>query len=170
MVQVRDLTELTVKDLWQEVKGEEEDWWGGLRAETARLVKRLLESAMDEEILEHVRVRRYQRSDVRSGRRNGYRRRNLLTEFGLLDTIRIPRDREGSYRPGVIPRYKRWQQRVDRLVREMFLSGVSTRRVEEVVKPLLGEGISAQTVSRITRSLDHDVNLYHRRSLEDSYQ
>jgi len=168
MVQVKDLTELTVEDLWQEVKGEN-DWWGDLKAETRNLVKRLLESAMDEEILEHVRVRRYERSDVRRGYRNGHRCRSLLTEFGLLESIRVPRDREGDYRPGVIPRYERRQRRVDRLVREMFLSGVSTRRVGEVVRPLLGEGVSAQTVSRITRSLDHEVNLYHRRRLDDSY-
>ncbi len=38
MVQIRDLTELTAKDLWQEVKGEEKDWWGELKEETARLV------------------------------------------------------------------------------------------------------------------------------------
>jgi putative transposase len=168
MVQVRDLSELKVKDLWREVKGEDE-WWGDLKGETTKLVKKLLESAMDEEILEHVRVRRYERSDTRRGYRNGYRRRSLLTEFGLLDAIRVPRDREGSYRPEVIPRYERRQRQVDRLVREMFLSGVSTRRVEEVVRPLLGEGISAQTVSRITRSLDHDVNLYHQRFLGDGY-
>jgi transposase-like protein len=105
MVQVRDLTELKVRDLWREVKGEDE-WWGDVKGETARLVKRLLESAMDEEILEHVRVRRHERSDTRRGYRNGYRRRSLLTEFGLLDAIRVPRDREGSYRPGVIPRYE----------------------------------------------------------------
>ena len=93
MVQVKDLTELTLGDLWQEVK-EEEDWWGELKVETRNLVKRLLESAMDEEILEHVRVRRYERNDVRRGYRNGYRRRSLLTEFGLLEWIRVPRDRD----------------------------------------------------------------------------
>lgn len=124
---------------------------------------------MDEEILEHVRVRRYELSDIRGGYRNGYRRRSLLTEFGMLGTIRIPRDREGSYRPGVIPRYQRRQRRVDCLVREMFLSGVSTRRVEEVVRPLLGGGISPQTVSRITRSLDQEVSRYYRRHLDDGY-
>ena len=138
MVQVGDLTELTLRDLWREVK-DENDWWGELKGQTMRLVKRFLESAMDEEILEHVRVRRYQRSEVRRGYRNGYRYRSLLAEFGLLEEIRVPRDREGSYRPGVLPRYRRRQRQVDRMVREMFLSGVSTRRVQEVVTPLESE-------------------------------
>jgi putative transposase len=168
MVMVKDLTELTVKDLWKEVKGEE-DWWDDIKAPTLRLVKRLMESAMEAEILEELRASRYRRSHLRRGYRNGYRHRSLLTEFGLLEKIRVPRDREGSYQTGVIPRYQRRQQQVDRLVREMFLSGVSTRRVEEVVRPLLGDGLSAQTVSRITRSLDAEVHRYHHQRLEDNY-
>jgi putative transposase len=168
MVQVKDLTELTLRDLWQEVKGED-DWWGDLKGQTMRLVKRLLESAMEEEILEHVRVMRYRRSNMRRGYRNGYRYRSLLAEFGLLEEIRVPRDREGSYQPRVLPRYQRRQRQVEVMVREMFLSGVSTRRVQDVVVPLLGEGVSAQTVSRITRSLDEEVRRYHCRRLDDNY-
>jgi putative transposase len=52
----------------------------------------------------------------------------------------------------------------------MFLRGVSTRQVETVVGPLLGTGISAQTVSRITRSLDAEVARFHRRPLADAYR
>ncbi len=55
-------------------------------------------------------------------------------------------------------------------MREMFLSGVSTRKVEAVLEPLLGVSLSAQTVSRITRSLDGEVQCFHTRSLEDRYQ
>jgi transposase-like protein len=165
MAEVKDLTELAVRDLWREVKGEEE-WWGDIKAPTLQLVKRLLESAMEEEILEHVGVRRHERSEGRRGRRNGCRCRDLLTEFGLLDRIRVPRDREGSYRPGVLSRR---QRQVDQMVREMFLSGVSSRRVQEVIRPLLEEGFSAQTVSRITHSLDAEVRRYHGRPIQDGY-
>ena len=56
------------------------------------------------------------------------------------------------------------------MVREMFLAGVSTRRVQEVIEPLLGDGVSAQTVSRICRSLDAEVQRYHRRELDDCYR
>jgi transposase-like protein len=69
----------------------------------------------------------------------------------------------------VLPRYQRRQESVNRLVQEMFLSGVSTRKVREVVEPLLGAGVSAQTVSRVTRSLDAQVRCYHRRPLADHY-
>lgn len=169
MVQVKDLTEVTVRDLWQEVK-EEEDWWGDLKQETLRVVQRLLEGAMEGELLERLRAGRYRRTALRRGYRNGYRTRSLLTELGLVEQLRVPRDRTGQYQPTVLPRYQRRQEKVNRLVREMFLCGVSTRKVQEVVEPLLGAGVSAQTVSRITRSLDAQVRHFHQRPLGDHYQ
>ena len=169
MVQVKDLTELTLKDLWREVK-EEDGWWGDLKVQALGVVKRLLEGAMEEEIMEQLRVDRYRRDKLRRGYRNGYRYRNLLTGFGLLDEVRVPRDREGIYQPAVFERYQRRQERVNRLVREMFLLGVSTRKVQEVLSPLLEEPISAQTVSRIAKSLDAEVRRFHERSLEDGYR
>jgi len=126
---VKDLTQLTVEDLWEEVK-DEEDWWGDLKDETLRLVKSLLESTMDEEIIAQLQVARYQRSGLRHGYRNGHRYRSLLTEFGLLDRIKVPRDRQGIYQPGLIKRYQRRQGQVNEMVREMFLQGVSTRKVQ----------------------------------------
>jgi len=169
MVQVKDLTEVRVRDLWREVK-DEEDWWGDLRKESLGVVQRLLEGAMEGELLEQLWAGRYRRTELRRGYRNGYRKRSILTELGLLERLRVPRDRDGQYQPTVLPRYQRRQEGVNRLVREMFLSGVSTRKVREVVEPLLGAGVSAQTVSRITRSLDGEVKRYHRRPLADHYR
>ena len=169
MVQVRDLTEATVRDLWEEVKDEDE-WWGDIKDITMRGVKRLLESAMEQELLEELYAGKYRRTELRRGYRNGYRYRGLLTELGPVEHIRVPRDRDGTYRTRVLPRYQRRQKRVNRMVRQMFLAGVSTRRVEEVIKPLLGEGVSAQTVSRICRSLDAEVQRYHARPLLGYYQ
>ena len=124
---VKDLTELKLSDLWREVKSDE-DWWGDLKGETLRVVKRLLESYMEEELLEQLRAGRRRRTKLRRGYRNGYRQRSLLTELGLVQHLRIPRDREGYYRPCVIKRYQRRQETVNQLIRESFLAGVSTRR------------------------------------------
>ena len=169
MVMVKDLTELTLKDLWKEVKTGS-DWWGGVKREVLMLVKRLVEETMEEEIVEQLRVARYERGSLRRGFRNGYRYRSLLTDFGLVDVIKVPRDREGVYAPGVIERYQRRQDRVNDLVRQMFLSGVSTRRVQEVLAPMLEAPLSAQAVSRITRSLDAEVRRFHERRLVDFYE
>ena len=167
MVQVRDLTELKVRDLWREVK---EDFWEEVSTETLRLVRRLLEGSLEEEQVAYLQATWYQRSPDRRGYRNGYRRRNLLTRWGLLEGLRVPRDRGGSFQPQVLGRYQRRQDEVDVAVRELFLRGISTRQVEAAVQPLMGEGISAQTVSRICRSLDNEVARYHRRPLVDAYR
>jgi transposase-like protein len=169
MVQVKDLTEFKVSDLWREVK-DEEDWWGDLKEESLRVVRRLMESAMEEELLEQLRAGRYRRSRLRRGYRNGYRQRDLLTEMGMLEHLRVPRDREGQYQPTIIPRYQRRQEKVNGMVREMFLQGVSTRKVEAVLKPLLDSPLSAQSVSRIARSLDLEVKRYQKGPLADHYR
>jgi len=168
MVLVKDLTELTLGDLWKGVK--EEDWWEGVRGDVLAIVGRLLEGTMEEEIIEQLRVAKYERGTKRRGYRNGYRYRSLLTDFGLLDVVRVPRDRGAEYQPRVFERYQRRQDRVNGLVREMFLCGVSTRKVEEVLAPILECPLSAQSVSRISRSLDAEVRRFHERKLEDVYQ
>jgi hypothetical protein len=86
MVQVKDLTEVRVRDLWREVK-DEEDWWGDLKEESLRVVRRLMESVMEEELLEQLRAGRHRRSGLRRGYRNGRRQRSILTELGLLESF-----------------------------------------------------------------------------------
>jgi transposase-like protein len=169
MVQVKDLTELKLEDLWREVKWDEEDWWGDVKQETLRVVKRLLESVMEEELLEQLCAGRYRRTKLRRGYRNGYRSRTLLTELGLVENLRVPRDRDGEYQPTVVVRYQHYQKRVNGLIRECFLAGMSTRRVGEVLAPILGEAPSPQTVSRVAQSLDAEVRRFHHRPLADHY-
>ena len=168
MVKVKDLTELRVEDYWKEVKGED-DWWGDIKPEVMRALKLVFESALDEDIEGQIKAGKYRRTELRRGYRNGYRYRSLLTEFGLIENLKIPRDRDGIYQPEILARYQRRQQAVNRLVREVFLAGVSTRRVGEVLAPVLGEKISPQTVSRIATSLDNEVRRYHSQFLWDIY-
>jgi putative transposase len=178
VVLVKDLTELTLEDLWKGVKADTDtvsassadDWWEGVRQDVLVVVERLLEGTMEEEIIEQIRVAKYERGKMRRGYRNGYRYRSLLTDFGLLDVVKVPRDRDGEYQPRVLERYQRRQERVNGLVREMFLCGVSTRKVQEVLAPILGCPLSAQAVSRITRSLDGEVRRFHEQTLADHYQ
>ena len=71
MHQVKDLTKLTVKDLWQEVKSEEE-WWGEINERVLGMVKLILERSLEEELLEFLQASRYVRTELRRGYRNGY--------------------------------------------------------------------------------------------------
>ena len=169
MAEVKDLTDLTLKDLWHEVKSEEGDFWEDLKGPILGGIKVLTETAMDSELLEQLQASRYQRTEIRKGSRNGYRCRTLLTQYGWLE-LKIPRDRGGKYQPEFIRRYQQRTAEVDNLVREAFLSGVSTRQVGKVLAPLWGKEISPQTVSRIVSSLDSAVKLFHARFIMDDYQ
>ena len=167
-IRLRRMTELKLSDLWREVKSED-DWWGDLDAEALRVVKRLLEVCMEEELMEQLRAGRYRRTEFRRGYRNGYRHRNILTKLGLVERLRVPRDREGHYQLTVIEAYQRRPETVNQLIRECFLGGLSTRRVGEVLAPMLGQALSPQTISRVARSLDEEVARFHRRPLVDVY-
>ena len=168
MVMVKDLTQLTLNDLWKEVK-DEEDWWGDINERVLGMVKLILEGSLEAELLEELQVSRYKRSSARRGYRNGYYQRNLYTMYGVIKSLRVPRARE-NYDSKILPHYQYRQEEINGMVRSMFLAGVSTRRVGEILTRIKGENISAQTVSRIALSLDAEVDRFHRRVLNDSYQ
>jgi len=142
---------------------------GDVKQETLRVVKRLLESAMEEELLEQLCAGRYWRTKLRQRYRNGYRPRSLLAELGLVERLRVPRDRDGEYQPTVVGRYQHYQKKVNGLIRECFVAGMSTHRVGEVSAPVQGEAPSPQTVSRVAQSLDAEVRRFHHRPLTDDY-
>lgn len=169
MVQVKDLTDLTLEDLWREVKWQSEDWWEEIEKRQLMAVKMILESSLEEELLAQLQASRYKRTESRRSYRNGHYERNFSTKYGVIKALRVPRARE-SYPSEVLPRYRRRQEQVDKMIREMFLSGVSTRRVGEIMNTVRGEKVSPQTVSRVLRSLDREVQLLWRRPLADIYQ
>ena len=154
--------ETNIAGWWREVK---EDFWGDVKAETRRLVKLLLEEAMKEELVGYTQAEWHQRTGQARPYRNGCYTRALSTELGAIPDLRVPRSRDGRFRSTVLPRYQRRQPAVNGLLRDVFLAGVSTRRVGEVVQPVLGVRWSATTVSTVTKTLDAAVYQYQRRPL-----
>jgi transposase-like protein len=168
MVSIKALDSLTPADLWREVPLEEE-FWEEAGQRQRRLLKVLLEGVLEEEQVQLLAAGRYRRVETRRGYRNGFYERDLVTQIGIVTGIRVPRCRTGSGGSGsqVFTRYQRRQAQVDGLIRDVFLAGVSTRRVGETLQAVLGEPVSAQTVSRVARSLDREVERFHRRLLAD---
>jgi transposase-like protein len=109
----------------------------------------------------------FRRTEDRRGHRNGFYERDLATQIGIVAAIRVPRARSRSVERSVFSRYQRRQAQVNQLIREVFLAGVSTRRVGETLEALLGERVSPQTVSRVARDLDREVARFHSRFLSD---
>ena len=166
MTSIKAVDCLTPADLWREVPLEQEVR-EQVRDRQRRLLKALLEEALEEEQLELLAAGRYRRVESRRGYRNGFYERDLATQIGIVTAIRVPRVRQGRADHQVFSRYHRRHAEVDELLREMFLAGVSTRRVGETLEAMLGERVSAQTVSRVVRSLNWEVERFHRAPLAD---
>ena len=153
--------ERILKEWWSEVK--ENFWEKDAKVHVKMLLKELMEQTMEEEIEQIIRVEE-------APYRNGYYSRTLVTQFGRIEGIQVPRLRSGWFKTSVFQRYKRYQNVVEDLIEGIFLAGVSTRRVGKAVSKLLETDVSAGTVSRITRRLDAKVSLFHKRSILDEYQ
>lgn len=156
-----------LKKLW---KGVKEDFWGDLKKEQQQMVKALLEGSMEEEIKELIGSNPWEHNLNRTGYRNGHYLRSLITSIGEIRDLRVPRVREGGVEFKAIEKYQQRTREVDRLIKEIFLQGVSTRRVEEVLEPLLcKDAVSPTTVSNITKALNREVFKYHNRKIKDEY-
>lgn len=134
-----------------------------------RGLKRLFEGAMKAEVRGYLKAQRYERTRERVDYRNGYRHRNLVTRFGLLKDIVVPRTERGGFQTILFRRYQRRWEKVNQFIREIFIGGVSTRAVGWVMRSLLDKAVSASTVSSITKELDNEVHKFHKRALQDEY-
>jgi putative transposase len=124
---------------------------------------------MREELSMFLQAQPYQRDEQRRGQRNGYYQRDLVTQAGRLEDLRVPRDRAGQFQSRVFERFDRYEPEVRTAILEMFIAGVSTRKVERVTQPLLEVAPSASTVSRIAQSLDAEWQAWRTRPLESHY-
>jgi putative transposase len=167
MQRLKALDELTPADLWREVPREDGEFWSDARERQLHLVKTLIQGALEEEMTLLLGAGRYRRTEVRHGYRNGFYERDLATQIGIVTAIRVPRARGEPVEHSVFSRYQRRQEQVNDVIRNVFLAGVSTRRVGETLEALVGERVSAQTVSRVARSLDREVVRFHQAPIAD---
>jgi putative transposase len=165
---VKTLPELKVSDLIREYKSSFVDTWEGLDKAAKDFKKQLIEKALEVERTELLLCRSYERADKRTDYRNGYWTRYLILKDGRLE-VKMPRIRGFGYESAVICRYQQRTKDVDAALLRIFLYGASTRLTGQALRPLVGEAVSAQTVSNIAKSLDGAVRRYHRRKLEDKY-
>src|SRR5918912_803835 len=128
-------------------------------------VRLLAQQLMELEVSQHLGAERYERSPERTGERNGYRERSWDTRVGTID-LRVPRVRDGSYYPVLLEPRKRAERALVAVVREAYVQGVSTRRVDDLVRALGMEGISKSQVSRLCAELDAEVERFRSRRLE----
>ena len=132
------------------------------------LLKESLQEVLAAEMTETVGAGLGERTAVRTGYRSGYYSRGLVTRIGKLE-LRVPRDREGRFSTELFDRFQRSEKALVSALAEMYVQGVSTRKVKAVTEELCGHTFSASTVSRINKSLDGLLRRFAQRRLDEAY-
>ena len=146
---------------WKEMLAEQPDF---LRPLVQELVQQALEAEMDET----VGAAKSERTGTRVGYRSGYYGRTLITRVGKLE-LRVPQDRQGRFRTEIFERYQRSEKALVSALSEMYVQGVSTRKVKAITEELCGHEFSASTISRMNQSLDKELEKFAKRRLEEPY-
>lgn len=137
----------------------------GDRVRTA--AETIYQALIEAELTDTIGAALHERTDTRTAQRNGHRVRTLTTTAGDLE-LRIPKLRTGSFFPSLLERRRRVDQALFAVVMEAYLHGVSTRKVDDLVKALGADtGISKSEVSRICADLDTQVSAFRDRSLSE---
>ena len=132
------------------------------------LLQGMLQELLEEEMNHAIGAASHERSPGRQGYRAGYYSRQLITRVGSLE-LRIPRDRHGKFSTELFERYQRSEKALLSTLAEMYVQGVSTRKVKAITEELCGYEFSAGTISNINKTLDVQLEAFATRALERSY-
>lgn len=130
----------------------------------AQMIEEVLNQILEAEVTEHLKAERYERTEERTGYRNGYRLRTLYLRVGPV-TLRVPQLRDGSFSSAIFRRYQRSEQAFVLGLMEMYVNGVSTGKVKRITEQLCGVSFSRSTVSQLCMELDAKVRKWNERRL-----
>lgn len=131
-------------------------------------MKKALQQVLEAEMEEALQAGKGERSDSRLGYRSGYYTRSLVTRVGKLE-LRVPQDWSGHFRMEVFERYQRSEKALVASLMEMYVQGVSTRKVKAITEELCGHEFSASAVSSMVKRLDEKLEQFAQRRLEEAY-
>jgi transposase-like protein len=145
-------------------------WQEGLGGEDflRELVQRTVQQVLEAEMTSFLGAESYQRNDVRRGWRNGFKPRTLKTRVGELELM-VPKDRDGQFQTELFERYQRSEKAFVAALLQMYIEGVSTRKVTAITEALCGLEVSKSQVSALTQKLDAEVAEWRMRPLSDEY-
>jgi putative transposase len=132
------------------------------------IVKKTVQECLETEMTDTLNAAKCERNKGRSGYRSGYYERSLVTRVGKLE-IRVPQDREGKFSTELFERYQRSEKALVSTLIEMYVQGVSTRKVKVITEELCGHEFSASAVSRFNKNLDETLKTFAERPLEETY-
>jgi putative transposase len=132
------------------------------------LIQAVLQEVLETEMDEALQAGKHERSADRLGYRSGYYRRGLVTRVGQLE-LRVPQDRQGHFSTAVFERYQRSEKALVAALAEMYVQGVSTRKVKAITEELCGHAFGADSISQINKKLDGELQRWAQRQLDEEY-
>src|SRR5512147_794072 len=132
------------------------------------LVKEALEQVLQSEMTEFLGAGPGERTEGRNGYRAGYYGRGLITRVGKIE-LRVPRDRNGEVSTALFERFQRSEKALVSALVEMYVQGVSTRKVKAITEELCGHSFAASTISAINKGLDEGLTKFAQRRLTEEY-
>jgi transposase-like protein len=132
------------------------------------LVQAVLQELLEAEMTEALGAEKGERTATRLGYRSGYYDRTLVSRVGKLE-LRVPQDRHGQFSTELFERYQRSEKALVAALAEMYVQGVSTRKVKAITEELCGHSFSASAISAINVKLDEGLAEFARRRLDDPY-
>lgn len=127
-----------------------------------------IQSVLEDEMETLLGARKSERNSRRSGYRSGYYTRELITRVGVIE-IRVPQDRDGRFSTELFERYQRSEKALVGTLVQMYVQGVSTRKVKAVTEELCGHSFSASSISRFNQQLDAELQAFRQRPLDKAY-
>ena len=136
-----------------------------------QFTKSVLETALNEELTEHLGHEKHQAPSDRDGGniRNGTRSKTVLTEATGHVTIEVPRDRDGTFEPQIVKKRQRRLTGVDEIVLSLSAKGLTTGEISAHFEQIYGASVSKETVSRITDTVLEEMNEWAARPLDGVY-
>jgi len=132
------------------------------------VVQEAVQAILEVEMEECLQAGKHERSEQRLGYRSGYYRRRLITRVGTL-VLRVPQDRAGHFSTQVFEQYQRSEKALVAALAQMYVQGVSTRKVAAITEELCGHEFSASSISTITGRLDEQLRQFSQRELEPEF-
>jgi putative transposase len=123
---------------------------------------------LEQEMTEAIGAEKGERRPGRQGYRSGYYSRGLVTRVGKLE-LRIPQDRQGHFPTQIFERYQRSEKALFSALAEMYIQGVSTRKLKAITEELCGHAFSASAISAVNKILDESLERFAKRPLEEAY-
>jgi|TARA_B100002003_G_C14095093_1_gene526725 transposase-like protein len=132
------------------------------------LLRHTIQQVLEEELTSFLNAEPYTRTEERRGYRNGYKPRTLKTRVGRLELM-VPKDREGRFQTELFEKYQRNEKALVLAIIEMYVQGVSTRKVKKITEELCGLEISKSQVSSLAKGLDEEVQKWRTSPLTKQY-